>query len=57
MGAAAYGGKGLKGRGKGKWRGANRRRQLQTATQPGAMRTPLVNGTGNSPSAGQPTLE
>ena len=35
MGAAACGGKG-----KGKWREANRRRQLQTATQPAGMPTP-----------------
>ena len=32
MGTATYGGKGLKGRDSGKWREANRRRQLQTST-------------------------
>ena len=40
MGAAACGGKGFKGNGKGKWREAKRRRELQTAIQPSVLRPP-----------------
>ena len=44
MGAAAYGGKGFKGRASGKWREANRRRPLQTTTQPGVIPPPPPKG-------------
>ena len=40
MDTAAYGGRGF--RGKGKWREANRRRQLQTAIRPGVMPNPPI---------------
>ena len=40
MGTAAYGGKGFKEKGKGKWPEANRRRQLQTAMNVGVMPPP-----------------